>query len=71
MSITFENEADIILWTLAKPLVTFQERQYLFAAQCIWWIGALLQLDPALRYFIDNREFPSKAIEVNYERRAI
>ena len=49
MSITFENKADIILWTLAKLLVTFQERQYLFAAQCIWWIAALLQLDQALR----------------------
>jgi len=59
MSITFKNEADIIFWTLAKLLVTFQERQYLFAAQCIWWIGAFVQLDPALRFLIDNRELPS------------
>jgi len=59
MSNTFENEADIILWALAKLLVTFDERQYLFAGQCIWWIAALVQLDPALRHFIDHRDLPS------------
>ena len=54
MSITFENESDILVWTFAKLIVTFQQHQYLFAAQCMWWIAALVQLDPALRYFIDN-----------------
>jgi len=48
MSITIENEADIILWTVAKLLVTFKQCQYLFVAECIWWIAALVQLDPAL-----------------------
>jgi len=67
MSITFENEANIILWSLAKLLVTFEERQYHFAAQCIWWIAALVQLDPALRYFIDHRELPSKVMGVDAE----
>jgi len=59
MSITFAREADILLWAFAKLLVTFQECQYLFAAQCIWWIAALVQLDAALRYLINNQKFPS------------
>jgi len=58
MSITFKSEADIILWTLARLLVNFTERQYLFAAQCIWWIAALDSLDPALRQLLDHRKFP-------------
>jgi len=40
MSITFQNKTDSILWTLDKLLITFQERQYLFAAQCIWLLAA-------------------------------
>jgi len=67
MSITFEHEADIILWASVKLLVTFEEHQYLFAAQCVWWIAALFQLDPALRYFIDHRELPSKVTGVDAE----
>ena len=71
MSITFQNGADIILWTLAKLLVTFEEQQYLFAAQCIWWIAALVQLDPALKYLIDHGKFPSHITRVNAERESI
>lgn len=77
MSITFRSEADIILWTFAKLLITFKERQYLFAAQCIWWIAALVQLDPALTYLIDHQKFPSDiesgkevraSVQVSFER---
>jgi len=60
VSITFDNEADIILWTLAKLLVTFEQRQYLFVAQWIWWIATIVQLDPALQYFLRHHEFPSE-----------
>ena len=30
MSITLENEADIIVWTLGTLLISFEQRQYLF-----------------------------------------
>jgi len=50
------------LWTFGKLLVTFEQRQYLFAAQCIWWIAALVQLDPALQYFLNNCRFPSEKL---------
>jgi len=60
MSVTLKNEGDSILWTLAKVLVIFKERHYLFAAPCIWWIAAWGKLDAALQYFLDNKQFPSE-----------
>lgn len=59
MSITFENEADI-LWRVFKILLhTFYKKQYLFAAQCVWWLSVLDGLHPVLVYYIDNERFPS------------
>jgi len=60
MSNTSQNEANILLWTLAKLFATFEQCQYLFATQCIWWIAALFQLDTALRYFLKYLKFPSE-----------
>jgi len=60
MSITFENEADILLWTIAKWLDRFKQRHYLYATEWIWWIVALVWLDPALLYYLEYRRFPSE-----------
>jgi len=60
MNITFEHEADALLWVFGKLISQFHQRQYLFAAQCIWWISALVGLQPALVYYLDNHEFPSQ-----------
>jgi len=58
MNITFQRKAGMLLWTFAKLLATFEEHQYLFAAQCIWWIAAFVPLDFASRYLVENRKFP-------------
>jgi hypothetical protein len=60
MNITFQNEANVLLWCFAKLIVTFQAIQYLFAAQCVWWISAIIELQSALVYFIDNYLFRSE-----------
>jgi len=60
MSITFNCEADVILWAFAKLLNIFAERQYTFALHCIWWLASLVQLDTALRYLIEYNQFPSE-----------
>jgi len=65
MSITCMKDANIVFWTVAKLLVTFEKRGYLIAAQCIWWIAALVQLDLALRHFIDTRKLPSEGIHIS------
>ena len=60
MSITFNCEADVILWAFSKLLIIFGERRYTFALHCIWWLASLVQLDTALRYLIEHHQFPSE-----------
>jgi len=60
MSITFNCEADVILWAFAKLWIILAERQYTFALHCIWWLASLVQLDTALRYLIEYHRFPSE-----------
>jgi len=60
MSINFENEAHMLLWSFAKLLVMIEACQYEFAAHWIWWIAALFQWDPALWYLLNHQKFPSK-----------
>jgi len=43
----------------------FEVWRYLFAAQCIWWLAALVVLDPALCYFLDDLGFPSDQFHDN------
>jgi len=62
MSITFENEANILMWTFGKSLATFEQRHNPFATQCIWWIAALVQLDPALSYYLEYWRFPTEGL---------
>lgn len=38
----------------------FHHKQYFFSAQCIWWISALVGLQPVLVYYLENQWFPSE-----------
>jgi len=60
-SITFEHQADYLLWVIGKLIHSFHEKQYLFAAQCSWWLAAIVGLQPVLVYYLDNQRFPSAA----------
>ena len=41
MTITFENNNDIIVYTFEKILLSCREHQLLFAAHCIQWPEAI------------------------------
>jgi hypothetical protein len=56
MTITFETESEVIIYALGKIITFARETQYLFVANCVWWIAGVLELDPELRVFIDNSE---------------
>ena len=56
MTITFENESDVIVYALEKIISFARENQYLFVANCAWWIAGILGLDSGVRIFIDNLE---------------
>jgi len=54
MTITFENDSDIIVYALKKVIAFARENQYHFVANCAWWIAAVIGLCNGLKNYIDN-----------------
>jgi hypothetical protein len=54
MTITFENDSDVIVYALEKIISYAREQQYLFVANCTWWIAGIIGLDSKLIAYIDN-----------------
>jgi hypothetical protein len=56
MTITFNNDADIIVYALEKIVSFARENQFLFVANCAWWIAGVIGLDFELTRHIDSLE---------------
>jgi hypothetical protein len=54
MTITFENDNDVIVYGLERIIAFAQSREYIFAAQCIWWLASIIRLEQGLIIHIDN-----------------
>ena len=54
MTITFENESDVILYAFEKILSHARRNQQIFVAQCIWWLASVIGLEQGLVNYIDN-----------------
>jgi len=54
MTITFENENDIIVYALEKIICYARDNRYIFVAQSIWWIASIIGLSEGLAAHIDN-----------------
>jgi len=54
MSITFENENDVIVYALEKVISHARRTQQVFVAQCIWWLALVIGLEQGLINPIDN-----------------
>jgi len=54
MTITFENDNDVIVYGLEKIISYARENQYIFLAQSIWWIASIIDLQQGLVIHIDN-----------------
>jgi hypothetical protein len=63
MTITFETDSDVIVYALEQILSFAQENQYLFVANCAWWIAGIIGLDSGLTIFIDNLEIRKRAYQ--------
>jgi hypothetical protein len=62
MTITFETESDVIVYALEKIISFARDSQYLFVANCVWWIASIIGLEQGLIDHIDNlekREYPA------------
>jgi hypothetical protein len=54
MTITFERDMDVIVYALEKIISYARNNQYIFLAQCIWWISSTIGLLEGLVIYIDN-----------------
>jgi hypothetical protein len=56
MTITFEHDSDVIVYGLEKIISFARDNQYLFVANCVWWIAGIIGLDTGLQIHIANLE---------------
>jgi hypothetical protein len=54
MTITFENDNDVIVYTLEKVISYARRTEQIFVAQCVWWLASVIGLEQGLITFIDN-----------------
>jgi len=54
MTITFQDESDIIVYALEKIISHARRTQQIFVAQCIWWLASIIGLEQGLIIHIDN-----------------
>jgi len=54
MSITFENDTDIIIYPLEKIIVVARNTHQIVVAHCIWWLASIIGLEEDLVKHIDK-----------------
>jgi len=54
MTITFENDNDVIVYALEKIIAYARKNQQIFVAQCVWWLASVISLKQGLIVHIDN-----------------
>jgi hypothetical protein len=64
MTLTFENDNDVIVYTFEKIIAFARREQYLFVANCVWWIAGVIGLDQGLITFIDNLESRKEIVDI-------
>lgn len=65
MSTTFEHKADRLVCTCGKFIMLFPEWRYLFAAQCVSGVAALVGLELASIVYLDHQRYLSTIRPVN------
>jgi len=54
MTVTFENDNDVIVYASEKVIVYVRRTQQMFVAQCVWWLASIIGLEQGLINNIDN-----------------
>jgi hypothetical protein len=53
MTVTFENDNDVIVYALEKVISYARRTQQIFVAQCVWWLASIIGLEQRLANYID------------------
>ena len=54
MTLTFENDNEVIVYALEKVIAYARRTQHIFVAQYIWWLASIIGLESGLITHIDN-----------------
>ena len=54
MTISFENDDDVIVYALEKVIAYARRTQQIFVAQCVWWLASIIGLEPDPVSYIDD-----------------
>jgi hypothetical protein len=54
MTITFENDNDVIVYALEKVISYARRTQQIFVAQFVWWLASIIGLEQGLIIHINN-----------------
>jgi hypothetical protein len=54
MTVTFENDNDVIVYALEKVISHARRTQQIFVAQCVWWLASIIGLEQGLINYLDN-----------------
>jgi hypothetical protein len=54
MTITFENDNDVIIYALEKVIAYARRTEHIFVAQCVWWLASIIGLEQGLINYVDN-----------------
>jgi len=67
MTLTFENDNDVIVYALEKIISYARKNQYIFVAQSVWWIASVIGLTDGLVTHIDNLRKRFEALQAPLE----
>jgi hypothetical protein len=56
MTITFENDNDVLVYALDRIISYARRTQQVFVAQCVWWLASIIGLDSGLVNYIDTQQ---------------
>jgi len=54
MTISFENDNEVIVYALELIIDYARKNQYIFIAQCVWWVASTIGFESELVKHIDN-----------------
>jgi hypothetical protein len=54
MTVTFENDNNVIVYALEKVISYARRTQQIFVAHCVWWLASIIGLEQGLINHIDN-----------------
>ena len=54
MTLTFENDNDVITYALEKVISYVRRTPQIFVAQCVWWLASIIGLEQGLIVHINN-----------------